>query len=324
MENEIKVVPFTLKTYREAWDRAHFEDPEIPLNVDIELASVCNLKCPFCFWGSDKFNADMQKLSFDNKPKKRFMETELAINIINEAAELKVPALKFNWRGESTLHPDFSYILQDARRQRDTDNSFFHEIILNTNGNFPDSAIEGIMATTKVIFSIDSFLRETYQRMRRGGSLDLAIDNVKKIISRGHENIVVRRVMTEDNASEEFALEATAIFGKNVSVSEHYCFNRNEVESLDMERTYCGYPSQRLVIASDGTVYPCCVDFENQMMIGYYGAVELYGDIKSIWQNPNLKNLRRELKKDIFNSEICADCKSFMAYKSPKRDNVSQ
>ena len=32
-------------------------------------------------------------------------------NLINQAAELKVPSIKFNWRGEPLLHPKlFDYI----------------------------------------------------------------------------------------------------------------------------------------------------------------------------------------------------------------------
>lgn len=336
----------TRELYRKAWDAAYTEDPDVPLNVDIELASLCNLACPFCFWGEADFNSQMAKTAEDGKAKKRFMPTEMAIAIIEEAAEIGVPALKFNWRGESTLHPDYSKILQFAATRRKTihmdhkcgveceydaekgyHNSTipaFHDLLVNTNANCRDHALDGLMAATKVMVSLDSTIPEVYAKMRVNGNLDRAIEVTRELIRRGHPNLWVRRVMTKDNAHEEFAARVRDIFGPGVKISEHACFDRNADEHhqttdpLRFERTYCGYPSQRMMIASDGNVFPCCVDYDGTMVMGNVLDESMF----LIWDGEKFKKLRAELRANKFTSKACQNCTSWMAYQSKNRELV--
>lgn len=321
----------TREQYREAWNRAYQEDPPVPLNIDIELAAACNLACPMCFWGEADFVKQMSKKAPDGKPVKRLMPTELAIAIIGEAARLGVPALKFNWRGESTLHPDYSMILDYARTMTvpvlDGDVienvHAFHDLLVNTNGNCNADAIEGLMSATKVMVSLDSLVPATYQRMRVGGHLERACAVIQILIDRGHPDLWVRRVITTLNKDEPFAQDVRALFGPKVKISEHACFDRNEGAHLQVvdpkfERTYCGYPSQRMMIAADGSVFPCCVDYDGTMVMGKFPDQSL----AEIWAGKPFRTLRSELRKNFFASDACLKCTSWMAYKAPEREKV--
>jgi radical SAM protein with 4Fe4S-binding SPASM domain len=325
----------TKELYRQAWADAHHTDPAVPLNVDIELASLCNLACPFCFWGEADFNTQMLAPAADGKAKKRLMPTELALRIIDEAAEIGVPALKFNWRGESTIHPDYSSILKYARALyrngsrgdggiSKLSRPAFHELLVNTNANCKDHAIEGLMAATKVMVSLDSTVPETYKVMRVNGSLDRATEVIRELIRRGHPNLWVRRVITTANQAEPFAQRVRDLFGPAVHVSEHACFDRNvdehhqTMDPLRFERTYCGYPSQRIMVASDGNCYPCCVDYDGTMAMGDTNKQGLM----DIWGGENFRRLRAELRGNQFVSKACQNCTSWMAYKSKNREMV--
>jgi len=222
----------TKEEYRADWNKAGSVTPRIPLNIDLELASVCNLSCPFCFISDDSFKSMISQKSHDGKPRRRFMSTDLASKIIHEAEQLGVPALKFNWRGESTLHPDFWLILSwAANADRDylnppftkPMNPAFHEILVNTNANCSDMAIRGLMNTTKVMVSLDSMDPDTYAKMRVGGNLRRALDTIQKLTERNHSNIWVRRVITEQNKHENFYQDVREYFGDKVHVSEHPC-----------------------------------------------------------------------------------------------------
>ena len=329
----------TFSDYRKAWTDAYQKDPSVPLNIDIELASLCNLACPFCFWGETDFNKEMQKHADDGKPKKRLMPTAMALKIIDEAAAMGVPALKFNWRGESTIHPDYSTILKYAslkevggENDKEEDGCYrpaFHELLVNTNGNCKDHAIEGLMAATKVMISLDSCVPETYAKMRVNGQLSNAIAVGKELIRRGHPNLWFRRVITKANQEEPFKRQVDVIFGgAGYQVSEHYCVDRSDDSKHEStanpaayERTYCGYPSQRMMIGSDGSVYPCCVDYDGTMPMGKWTG-EAGGTLADLWMNAKFQELRGELRCGTFKSEACKNCTSWMAYKAPQKENV--
>ena len=75
-----------------------------PLCIDIEVASVCDLACPFCY---------RQYISTPDK----VMSKTLAFKLIDQAAELGVPSMKFNWRGEPLLNPQLSIIVDYAKKR---------------------------------------------------------------------------------------------------------------------------------------------------------------------------------------------------------------
>lgn len=293
----------SFNSYREAWDKARDQTPAIPLNLDIELASLCNLKCPFCFISDTAFK----------KMERGIMPYELATQIIDEAEQIGIPALKFNWRGEPTVHPFFSVIIRYAQSKE-----CFHELIVNTNGNCSDISIDGLLSCTKVIVSIDSLNPYTYKKSRYMGSLDKAKHTIYKLLDRGHKNVWVRRVLTKLNEHEDFVQDVKNQWGERVKVSQHFCFDRNLLEQTEvnphfsrtLSRTYCGYPSQRLVISNTGKIYPCCVDYFETMPIGQYPDMNFL----QAWHKPDIKHLRLSLKQNEYREKTCINCTSWASY----------
>jgi radical SAM protein with 4Fe4S-binding SPASM domain len=299
----------SFEEYRKAWDNAYHTDPDIPLNLDIELTSICNLRCPFCIITDPNYKYIAGQSAM-------FMPMKNAIEIINEAKSIGIPALKFNWIGEPTLHSNFNEILFCTREKG------FHDIIINTNGNYKTEKNIGLMQATRVIFSIDSFDPLIYTRMRNEGNLRLVIRNVKDLLSRGHKNIVARRTITQDNKNDSFKDNALKIFGNDVTVSEHHVFDRSMMkkQTLKSKRIYCGYPSQRLIIDTNLDVYPCCVDYRRTMRLGSIA----FKSIMMIWKSDYIKKIREYLRRNTMISASCKDCRSYMAYNHPYRGNLKQ
>lgn len=298
--------------YRTAWEDAFRSTPPIPLNIDIELSATCNLRCGFCFLQDPKYQTIKHTPS---------MPHHLAVEAIYQAYTLGVPAIKLNWRGESTLHPKFTKITELAA-------SFeFHEIICNTNGNCPEEAIDGLMACTKVIFSLDSMDKGQYESMRKGGKIRDIMRTINILIEKGHKNIHVRRVITKENQDEDFVQIAKSAWKSFVNVSEHYCMDRNSDKKMQLSsknqkaRTYCGYPSQRLVVASNGDIFPCCVDYFGEMKLGNIQYNSLY----EVWNSKKLNSLRRNLKINNQGewSNQCKNCTSWMAYESNEKEKLN-
>lgn len=330
----------SFSSYRAAWDAAYKTDPTVPLNLDLELAATCNLSCPFCFWGEADFNSQMMKAGDDGRPLKRLMPADLALRLIDEAAELGIPAIKFNWRGESTLHPDYSRIIGYAAAKnvpigsKMTPERFnkgpaaFLDLLVNTNANCKDHAIPGLMAATKVAVSLDSCEPKTYAKMRVGGNLDRAIQVTRELIRWNHPNLWIRRVLTKENQHEPFAANVQKIFGPTgYRVSQHACFDRNaderhqvHVEWLWKDRLYCGYPSQRIMVAANGLCYPCCVDYDGTIPVGDVRKQTL----KEVWEGETMVKLRATLRANDLDHApaACQKCTSWMAYDAPERSWV--
>ena len=120
LNNKYKIHDFKSKylKYRHDW----FEQPKkcirdrifseklndlniIPLCIDIETAAICDLACPFCF---RQFAATPDNI----------IDASFCYNLIDQAAELGVPSIKFNWRGEPLLHPKLPDFIAYAKKKR--------------------------------------------------------------------------------------------------------------------------------------------------------------------------------------------------------------
>ena len=55
------------------------------------------------------------------------MEKKLALKLIDQASEMNVPSMKFNWRGEPLLNPELPEIISYAKSKG------ILETIINTN-----------------------------------------------------------------------------------------------------------------------------------------------------------------------------------------------
>lgn len=298
----------TYQAYRTAWNSASEVTPPIPLNIDIELSSICNLKCPFCYMANPKYK----------RPQNRFFPIQLLDTLLYQMSEIGIPAVKFNWIGEPMLYPYTTSSFYNAYKLG------FYDILVNTNGNYHDCKNSGLTFTTKVKFSLDSMSPITYEIMRPRGNLAMVLANIEDLIKRGHKNICLARVITKDNKDEGFKGQVRFSFGDEVKVSEHYVFDRNPTYDnhidfpKNLKRKYCEYPSQRLVIDADGDIFPCCVDAFKEMKLGNIKENTLL----EVWQSDKLAEIRWRLKHGGLPSVACQNCTSWVAYEHPYSEMV--
>ena len=168
-----------------------------PLCVDIETAAVCDLACPHCY------------RQFVTTPDKIISE-KLCYKIIDQAAEMKVPSIKFNWRGEPLLHPKLSDFIKYAKQKG------IIETIINTNATKLNSKLSEKLINSGLdilIFSFDGGTKETYEKLRPGrfkeNKFDDIYENIKnfKKIKENLNSILpitkVQMVLTEQTSNEQ-------------------------------------------------------------------------------------------------------------------------
>ena len=322
----------TRQEYRSAWSSADKADFSVPLNLDIELAAACNARCPFCLYGDKDWAQSMAEPDWDGHAKRRFMPKSMALLLIEEAAEMGIPAIKLNFRGESTLHPDFTAIARRARRMQDWRKnrmvSGFYDILLNTNGNCPAKALDGLMYCTRVTVSLDTMDEAIYEKVRPGLSIEEAWGTIDWMVSKGHRGIMVRRVVCKENREEDFKKAVLARWAKGVRVSEHHAFDRNPCrqesthgeDPKDWPRRFCGYPAQRIIVEASGRIQPCCVAWKGEFDCGVYPGVSL----ADYWKSPSRRMLVDELRRGVLQNPKCVACTSFAAYNRPEREALAE
>ena len=137
-----------------------------PLCFDIEVAAVCDLACSFCY------------RQFISTPDK-IMSKELAFKLINQASELNVPSMKFNWRGEPLLNPNLPEIIDYAKKKG------VLETIINTNATKLDEKMSEKIIKSGLdimIYSFDGGTKDIYEKMRPGRFKKNNFENIYKNI----------------------------------------------------------------------------------------------------------------------------------------------
>ena len=266
-----------------------------PLCIDLELASVCDLACPHCF---------RQTVATPDK----IMNKKLAFKLIDQAAELKVPSMKFNWRGEPLLNPAIFEIINYAK------SSGVLETIINTNATeLDEEASKKIIKSglDLMIYSFDGGTKSSYEKMRPGrfkeNTFDKVIKNIRKFseiknnLKAKFPRTKIQMVLTKDTRNEQkefFDLFKDIV--DDVSVKQYserggklkdideklktdamkklknkqienaeVLFDIDNTIFISQKRLPCEQPFQRLQITYDGKVSMCCYDWGSSHSVGY-------------------------------------------------------
>lgn len=267
-----------------------------PLCIDIETAAVCDLACPHCY---RQFIATPDKI----------ISEELCYRIIDQAAIMNVPSIKFNWRGEPLLHPKLCEFIKYAKKKG------ILETIINTNAtklntNLSKKLIESGLDI--LIFSFDGGTKKTYEKLRPGrfkkNNFDNIYENIKnfKKVRDSLNSFLpltkVQMILTQDTHSEQE--EFYKLFNEyvdDVSVKQ-YTERGGELEYLKQDlikekkidselkdnellrdhkgnlfisngRLPCEQPYQRMLATYDGKVSMCCYDWGSMHPIGYVDEI---------------------------------------------------
>ena len=296
-------------TYRDAWrgspskafaqkkDYSNYtEIQKFPLCIDIEIAAVCDLACPFCF---------RQSLITPDK----LMKLDDYKEIIKQVENLGVPSIKLNWRGEPLLHPQIFEMIELAKR------SGVLEVIINTNATKLDERTAKRLINSgldRMIYSFDGGTKETYEKMRPGRFVENKFETVYENIVRFNKireevgskwpRTQIQMIVTEDTKREQSKfIELFKNHVDFVSIKPYTerggAFNELPKDTLEKVNTLkqklgiegksdirwdidgnlyvstgrlpCEQPFQRLMITYDGVVSMCCYDWGSSYPVGY-------------------------------------------------------
>lgn len=275
-----------------------------PLCVDIESAAVCDLACPFCF---------RQWIATPDK----IIDFDFYTRLIDQCAELGVPSVKLNWRGEPLLHPQLPQMIDYAKRNG------ILEVIINTNATRLDEKMSRELIDAgldMMIYSFDGGTKETYEKMRPGrfkeNSFDAVYANIRRFAEIRSEmgsvfpRTRIQMILTAETFSEQksfFSLFEDCVDDVSVKayterggrISDLDSATRDRLQAklenrqlpaqtpfwrdihgdlfISESRLPCEQPFQRMMVTYDGRVSMCCYDWGSQHPIGYADE-EAYAD----------------------------------------------
>lgn len=300
-------VPLSLDSryleYRKKWEINPKEKivSEFPLHLDIEITSDCNLMCSHCFRHSRRSGIGD-------------MDFELFKKVIDEGEKYELCAMDPGWMGESFLHPQVIEMINYAKSKNLLD------VMIHTNGTLIDEEIsERILESglDTIIFSVDAVTEETYNRVKYGSDFREVNENIQYLIdlkeTRGAQkpNIVVQ--MIDQKQSHEELMGFIHYWRARADTVRIAIYQSPDGKPYDKRRVQnspetifpCPQLWQRLVVAWDGTIYPCSGDNACREPLGSIHE----NSIHEIWHGERLNYLREKHKKyEADDIEACLHC----------------
>jgi radical SAM protein with 4Fe4S-binding SPASM domain len=283
---------------------------EYPLLVDIELASVCNLRCPMCYTISPQFK---------QKVNAKLMDWELYTKIIDEIAE-KVKAIRLSLRGEAFLHKKFIECIQYAKSKG------IKEVSSLTSGSklnpeFTAKAIEA--GIDWITISIDG-TGETYNKIRKPITFEQILERVRFIkeykLKHGLSKpaIKVQGIWPAIRENPQLYYDTFAPIVDQVAYNPLIDYLSKDEDIVYLEEFTCPQQYQRLVIGADGLVMKCSNDEENDEVIGDINIESVH----EVWHGANMTKHREMQKRDkgFLESSVCRKC--YLPRKTDENEKV--
>lgn len=287
------------KEYRKNWTDYPKQQyvSEYPLEVDIELSTVCNLQCPMCFTITDEFKKRVPR---------KFMDKNLFRKIVDEISG-KVPAVRLSLRGESSLHPEFISCIRYCKEKRIKEVSFLTNASTLTQDYFIQMAEAG---ADWITVSIDG-VGEMYENVRKPLKFEETLNKIKDIYEikreRGwrHPVIKVQSIWPaiRDNPSEYY--NTFAPYVDMVAYNPLIDYLGKDEDIVYEESFSCPQLYQRLIIGADGNALLCTNDEEGHYKLGNAWDMSIY----EIWHGESREKIRRLHIEDGFKEiELCKRC----------------
>lgn len=293
--------------YREKYNKASDLNiiTKYPLQIDFELNSTCNLKCPMC------------PLSIETNSEKssNLFPFELYRTIILDGVKKGLSAIKLNYLNEPLLRSDLEDFIKYAK------SCGILDIYLSTNGLLlSEKRIYSLIESglSRIQISIDAYSEEIYDQIRPGGNYTKVVDNVlnfveiKKELDLELPLVRVNFVKTELN---EHQLDDFVLFWKDkvdmLGIQEMVKPPKSSKElhskkTEEKKNFQCSFPYKQLVITAEGNVLPCCTFYGEEMPLG---NIFKNNDLLSFWNSDQMKSLRELHKNHNYRSNpICKKC----------------
>jgi radical SAM protein with 4Fe4S-binding SPASM domain len=237
------------------------------------------------------------------------MDWEVFRAVITEVEKFKCPSIKFNWRGEPLIHPLLPLMIKKAK------SIGVLEVQINTNAQLltpsktKDLCDSGL---DRIIISADGTTKETYESIRINASWERLLDNISFLRCWSRRPIIrVQTCVLPQNKHEMAGYKKFwSKYADEIVIHQSFDPMRKKNPSLARKnKKKCPQLWQRLVVAWNGDVHTCCVDWQSKGVLGNV----MKKSLSEIWVGNKEKRIRQLYKLGLgWMIEPCKNCDNFL------------
>jgi MoaA/NifB/PqqE/SkfB family radical SAM enzyme len=298
------------KLFRRSIVEGKLKFPEV---ISIESSSHCNADCIMC---------PREQLTRS----KGNMRMDLYHKIIDECATFKrqVRLIQPFMFGEPFINKQLVEMIQYTKSKLPRT-----PINVSTNGSLINPAKAQAIIDSgldKINIDIDGATKGTFEDVRIGLNYDEVVENAKhlmalkrKLRSKTPEITVTIINMDQtqheiDDFKEQWALVADHVVVQSYTTWTGSVEDRNVGDQADASYTGgftfpCKHPWEEFVIANDGKVSICCLDFDFKVVVGDVSKQSIW----DIWHGDQLNMVREKMVDNKYHElDICSQCNNYI------------
>lgn len=269
---------------------------DYPLHVDIELASICNLKCPMCYTITEEYK---------QKVNAKLMDYSFFTKVVDECAAGGVYSIRLSFRGETFLHPRIVDCLRYAKEKG------IKEVSTLTNGvRLDEEMFKEIMEVgiDWITISFDG-LGETYEKIRRPAKYKRAVEKIANYAKIKQEAGSVKPVIKVQSILPAIEEDPKAFYDVFAPITDMVSSNplidflQDTSKLPKIPNFSCPQIYQRLVVGADGLCMMCSNDEEGKNIVGNANEQTIH----EIWHGAEMTRVR-ELHSQHKGCESLAPC----------------
>ena len=286
--------------------------------INIELASYCNLRCKFCSLDHEK-----PKIRMTADILKQFLE-----NILEDKHFRSVKTIHLFNGGEVLLHPKFEEflgIIKHYKLKAQARNIKFPYITLLTNAIALTEKNSQKLIRSEIInsirFSMDGGSKEKFEEIRIGAKWNDFVKNITVFCELNKKSLMPMKTgiitlieyekklntkwMSEEfkkllNMVDDYELRYAHNWGGDIEVEE--------LKNKKSFKTSCSLLMNQLVLLPNGDITVCCADLNSKGVIGNITKERLIDICYSPIRVEMLSKFVKGKKSDI---DLCKNCETF-------------
>ena len=267
-----------------------------PYVAVIDIANICNLRCPYCPTGARRKSGRAE----------RMINPLLVKRMLDELDKYLISVNLYNW-GEPLLHPQIAEMVRMIHNRR-----IFTKISTNLNTYNREVLVELCEAGLDYLMvSFSGASQEVYEQYHSRGNLDVVLENIRYLTAYKKRNnlrrpIVEFKYLVFRHNRQEMEAARNMAAGLGVDLFRWHEGGGPEEAIIDasssainsLSHKFCHQLWHTVVLNSDGGITPCCYMFFKRDDFGDYAQDQ----VMQVRNNPLFVTARK-----LFNASEVVD-----------------